>query len=60
VFAIDMFSSLFQEDPMGRRYRETVLVKGGSRDEMELLHELLGRAPNADAFAKELSLAKLR
>ena len=47
VYSADMFYSVFKKDPMngkeGRRYRYTVLEKGGSRDEMESLKEFLGR-----------------
>lgn len=54
VFAADMFDSAFRQNPMnqeeGRRYRYTVLEKGGSRDEMEILTEFLGRPPDAAGF----------
>lgn len=60
VFSTDMFYSAFKKNPMdgaeGRRYRKTVLEKGGSRDEMESLKEFLGREPNSEAFLKELGL----
>lgn len=56
-----MFYSVFRADPMdgkeGRRYRHTVLEKGGSRDEMHLLEDFLGRKPNTEAFYKELGIA---
>ena len=61
VFACDMWASKFQKDPMdgevGRRYRHTVLEKGGSREEMSLLEDFLGRKPNNQAFLKELGIA---
>jgi metallopeptidase MepB len=61
VFSVDMFTSFFKENPMdgkqGRRYRHTVLEKGGSIDEMEFLKEFLGREPNAEHFYKELGLS---
>lgn len=60
VFSTDMFHTRFKEDPMsqeeGRRYRQLVLAKGGSRDEMESLTEFLGREPNTEAFYKELGI----
>jgi metallopeptidase MepB len=60
VYASDMFSTAFKEDPMnsevGRRYRETVLKRGGSLDEMSLLIEFLGRAPDSRAFHEELGM----
>lgn len=61
VYSTDMFYSVFAKDPMnakeGRRYRHTVLEKGGSRDEMESLVEFLGRKPSSDAFYRELGVA---
>ncbi|KAF2864423.1 zincin [Piedraia hortae CBS 480.64] len=61
VYSADMFYSVFKKDPMnqkeGRRYRHTVLEKGGSRDEMVSLEEFLGRKPSSEAFYKELGLA---
>lgn len=56
-----MFHSVFAANPMnpteGRRYRYTVLEKGGSQDEMKTLENFLGREPKPDAFYKELGLA---
>src|SRR5947207_93254 len=61
VFATDMFYTVFKQNPMdglaGRRYRHTVLEKGGSQDEMGNLEEFLGRKPNTEAFYKELGLS---
>lgn len=42
----------------GRRYRHTVLEKGGSQDEMKTLIEFLGREPKTDAFYEELGITK--
>lgn len=60
VYSADMFHSVFAKDIMsaseGRRYRHTVLEKGGSRDEMEGLKEFLGREPSPEAFYKELGI----
>lgn len=57
-----MFYSAFKTDPMngtqGRRYRHTVLERGGSQDEMETLKQFLGREPNSDAFFEDLGLSK--
>ena len=62
VYSTDMFYSVFKKDPMdpkeGRRYRHTVLEKGGSQDEMKTLVEFLGREPKTDAFYEELGLTK--
>jgi metallopeptidase MepB len=56
-----MFYTVFKSDPMnpreGRRYRHTVLEKGGSQDEMKTLTEVLGREPKTEVFYKELGLA---
>lgn len=61
VFAADIYYTKFKQDPMntanGVLYRDIVLSRGGSRDEMDNLKELLGREPNNEAFSKELGLA---
>ncbi|KAI0372191.1 Metalloprotease [Pilatotrama ljubarskyi] len=58
VFAADMYATVFKADPLdparGRHYRETVLVPGSSKDEMDLLKDLLGREPNSEAFVRQL------
>ncbi|KAI1817930.1 peptidase family M3 [Poronia punctata] len=60
VYSTDMFYSVFKTDPMnakeGRRYRHTVLERGGSQDEMETLKQFLGRAPSTEAFYAELGI----
>lgn len=57
-FAADVFATVFEKDPLspeaGARYRKSILSVGGSRDEMESLTELLGRAPNNEAFMRKL------
>lgn len=62
VYSTDMFYSVFKANPMngteGRRYRHTLLEKGGSQDEMKTLVEFLGREPSPDAFYEELGLKK--
>jgi metallopeptidase MepB len=62
VYSTDMFYSVFKSNPMdgkeGRRYRHTVLERGGSRDEMSILEEFLGRKPSSEAFYRELGLTK--
>lgn len=61
VYSTDMFYSVFKQNPMdgtqGRRYRHTVLEKGGSQEEMLTLEQFLGRKPSTEAFYKELGLA---
>lgn len=58
VFSSDVYYSLFKDDPMnaanGVRYRDIILRRGGSRDTMENLIELLGREPNSKAFLSEI------
>ncbi|KAF3767006.1 zincin [Cryphonectria parasitica EP155] len=60
VYSTDMFYSVFKADPMnekeGRRYRHTVLEKGGSQEEMTTLEQFLGRKPNNEAFYKDLGI----
>ena len=60
VYSADMFFSVFAKDPMdpkeGRRYRHTVLERGGSQDEMQTLEDFLGRKPSTEAFYRELGL----
>ncbi|KAI1639094.1 peptidase family M3 [Biscogniauxia mediterranea] len=60
VYSADMFYSVFKKNPMdgneGRRYRHTVLERGGSQEEMTTLEQFLGRKPNSDAFYAELGL----
>ncbi len=62
VYSTDMFYSVFRKNPMdpkqGRRYRHTVLERGGSQDEMKTLIDFLGREPKTDAFYEELGLTK--
>ncbi|KAF8003145.1 hypothetical protein HF325_002390 [Metschnikowia pulcherrima] len=58
VFAADIYHTHFKADPMnvekGLTYRDIILKNGGAREIPEILEELLGRAPNSDAFLKEI------
>jgi len=60
VYSADMFYTVFKKDPMngkeGRRYRYTVLERGGSQEEMQTLEDFLGRKPNTESFYRELGL----
>ncbi|KAK3319004.1 peptidase family M3-domain-containing protein [Apodospora peruviana] len=60
VYSTDMFYSNFKKNPMdkvqGRRYRHTVLERGGAQDEMLTLEQFLGRKPSSDAFYQELGV----
>ncbi|GMM36332.1 hypothetical protein DASC09_036570 [Saccharomycopsis crataegensis] len=57
VFATDIYYTIFKKDPFntenGVRYRDIILKRGGSIDEIDILKELLGREPNSDAFLIE-------
>ena len=61
VYATDIFHTVFSKDPItmeaGRRYQNTVLKHGGSREPMKLLKEFLGREMSNEAFYKELGIA---
>lgn len=61
VFAQDIFTTVFKEDPMsqgaGRRYRYGVLEKGGSQPEMKTLTDFLGRDVRMEPFYEDLGLA---
>lgn len=58
VYSLDMFYTAFKANPangtVGRRYRHTVLEKGGSVDPNVLLEQFLGRPANSDAFYMDL------
>ena len=60
VFALDLFNEIKKHgllDPViGKRYRDLVIGKGGSKDPNELLKDFLGREPNSDAFFKDLGI----
>ena len=60
VYADDIFSVFAQNGLMdkatGLKYRDTILSKGGSEDEMQQLIQFLGRKPNEKAFLKSLGI----
>lgn len=60
VFALDIFAEIRKHgllDPViGRKYVQTILAQGGSKDPNELLQDFLGREPNNKAFLKDLGL----
>ena len=59
VIAKDLFSAFDTDDLMApgvaRRYRDTVLAAGGSRDAADLVRSFLGRPTNTDAFDRWLT-----
>ncbi len=60
VYAQDMFSVFEKNGIMdvktGLRYRDIILANGGSRDELEMVIEFLGREPNQNAYFKSIGL----
>ena len=42
---------------VGRRFRETVLARGGSREAMDLFVEFRGRRPSLEPLLKQTGLA---
>lgn len=59
VFAADMYATVFKNDPLnpelGEKYKQSILVPGGSRDELDSLkvrccqampHRLWSLSPN--------------
>jgi thimet oligopeptidase len=60
VYAQDMFSVFEKNGIMdvntGLKYRDVVLANGGSRDELQMVIEFLGREPNQDAYFKSIGL----
>jgi len=61
VIAKDLFSAFDRKDLLGpegaRRYRDTILVPGGSKDAAELVADFLGRPYNFGAFSAWLQEA---
>ncbi len=59
VYALDLFevikSNKFSPE-IGKKYVAEILSKGGSKDPMDLLIAFLGRAPQQDAFFKDMGL----
>lgn len=60
VFAEDMFSVFEKEGVMntslGKKYRDGILGKASTMDEMDILRNFLGREPNQIAFLKSLGV----
>lgn len=64
VYAQDMFSVFEKNGIMdvetGLRYRDIILTNGGSRDELEMVVEFLGREPNQDAYFRSIGLETIK
>ena len=63
VYAQDMYS-VFEKNGLldkntGKRYRDIILAKGGSEDELSLVEQFLQREPNQEAFLKSLGLNEM-
>jgi thimet oligopeptidase len=60
VYAQDMFQRFEQNGLLnpeaGKYYRQKVLSRGGSVDEIDMLRDYLGRAPKTEAFLRHLGL----
>ena len=60
VYATDMFTRFAKEGILNKKtgadYRKAILEQGGSKPEIELVKEFLGRKPNNKAFLKEIGL----
>lgn len=60
VYAQDMYSIFEKNGTMdkktGKRYRDIILAKGGSEDELTMVKKFLQREPNQEAFLKSLGL----
>lgn len=61
VYSVDLIKAGFGEDLMnqakGRKYRELVVGRGGSRCAMEFLEEFLGRKPGSASFASLIQMS---
>ena len=63
VLALDMLSAYdgkLMNPEVGRRYRKTILSRGGELRGNELVRGFLGRAPNSKAFFDEISGRRLQ
>lgn len=63
VFSADMYYAKFKENPLdperGRDYRRTILERGGSKDELEMVTEFLGREPQHEAFLAKIGVGEM-
>ncbi|OGD31692.1 hypothetical protein A3C91_03060 [Candidatus Azambacteria bacterium RIFCSPHIGHO2_02_FULL_52_12] len=62
VYAADMFTRFEKEGLLnpktGMEYRQWILEKGSSMEEMDLVRGFLSREPNSEAFLKEIGIRK--
>ncbi|KAG8160702.1 hypothetical protein KVR01_008966 [Diaporthe batatas] len=61
IFAADFYETVLALNPQSRaswsRYRQVILEAGGSRDELKMMEEFLGRHPKVDALVRSLALS---
>lgn len=58
VLALDMLSPYgnnVMDTKVGKRYRDTILARGGEVPAMDLVTQFLGRKPNSDAFFAQIT-----
>jgi thimet oligopeptidase len=64
VYAQDMFSVFEKNGVMdvntGLKYRDIILANGGSRDELKMVIEFLGREPQQEAFFRSIGLETIK
>ena len=64
VYAQDMFSVFekngVMDEETGLKYRDVILANGGSKDELGMVEEFLGREPNQDAFLRSIGLETIK
>jgi thimet oligopeptidase len=61
VLAFDMlsvFDGRMLDPAVGRRYRQTILARGGEQAPQKLVEAFLGRASSPDAFFADLTSAR--
>jgi len=60
VYAEDLFTPFAKNGIMdkatGVRFRDVILTRGATVDELQSVKDFLGREPNSDAFLKYLGL----
>ena len=60
VYAWDLLAEFqktnFADSAIGKRYRQTILERGGIRDPLVLVTDFLGRNPNDSAFNNRLGI----
>ncbi len=58
VIALDMLSAFrgnLMDPAVGKRYRDTILARGGEVHPAKMVRDFLGREPNSEAFFAEIT-----